>query len=59
MTLLEVGQTFAYKVIRQLQDELKEKGYLVNPNAKVPIKYFCERYGFDVEEAKSILEKVA
>lgn len=42
MEILEVGQTTAYKLIRTLNDELKEKGY-ITVTGKVPKKYFKER----------------
>lgn len=58
MALLEVSQAIAYKVIRQLQAELEEKGFLVNPNAKIPIKFFCDRYGVDLEDAKSKVAEI-
>ena len=34
MALLEVSSVIAYRVIRELQAELKQRGFLVNPNAK-------------------------
>lgn len=42
MEILQVGQTTAYKIIRQLNDELKSKGYIV-VMGRVPRKYFNER----------------
>lgn len=47
----------AYEIIRQLKEEMKVQGYFVNPNAKIPLKYFCERYGIDNEVAVEILTK--
>ena len=41
-----VGQ--AYKVIRELNAELKEKGYIVR-NGRIPRKYFYERVGLEQE----------
>lgn len=41
--LLDIGKTKAYEVIRQLNKELEEKGYLTVPN-KVPRKYLMERF---------------
>ncbi len=41
--LLDVGINKAYEIIRQLNRELKEKGYLVVEN-RVPRKYLMERY---------------
>lgn len=45
MALLGIGRNVSYKIINQLNGELAAKGYLVNPNHKVPIKFLCERYG--------------
>lgn len=43
---LKVSKPKAYKVIRQLNDELKEKGYLTVAG-KISKKYFHERcYGY-------------
>lgn len=41
--LLNIGRNSAYKVIAQLNAELKEKGYLVVEH-RVPRKYLMERY---------------
>lgn len=56
MLLLEVGRSTSYKIIDELQDELKNKGYIVNPNKKVPINYLCDRFGIDAEYARNIIE---
>lgn len=58
MALLEVSQAVAYRVIRELQAELKQQGYLVNPNKKIPIKFFCDRYGVNIDDAKSIVSSI-
>ena len=55
MVLLGIGRNVSYKIINQLNDELAAKGYLVNPHHKVPIKYLCERYGINIDEARDIL----
>jgi len=55
MALLSIGRNLAYDIIRQINGELAEKGYLVNPKHKVPIKYICERYDIDINDAKKIL----
>lgn len=39
---LECSESFAYGIIRQLNDELKAKGYLV-ARGRVSAKYFNER----------------
>ena len=40
---LEMSRTYAYTVIKKLNAELAEKGYLT-VTGKVPRKYFNERY---------------
>jgi hypothetical protein len=55
MVLVGVGRNASYKIINQLNDELAKKGYLVNPHHKVPIKFLCERYGIDINEARAVL----
>ena len=48
-----VSTSRAYKIIRTLNEELKEKGYLTI-SGRVPTKYFEERwYGYRKEEKKS------
>lgn len=43
---LRCSKGHAYKLIRQLNNELSEKGYLVIPG-RVPKKYWAERvYGY-------------
>ena len=41
--LMEVSPSFAYKVIKDLNKELSDKGYMVI-SGKVSRKYFYERY---------------
>lgn len=41
--ILGIGMNGAYDVIRKLNKELEEKGYLTVPH-KVPRKYLMERY---------------
>ena len=55
MKLLDIGRNKAYIIINQLNNELAEKGYLLNPHHKVPIKFLCERYGIDINEARAVL----
>ena len=40
---LDVSQSFAYKMIRQLNAELKQKGYITIAG-KVSTKYFNEKF---------------
>lgn len=58
MLLLEVGRSTAYKVIKELQIELKKKDYIVNPNKKVPISYLCDRFGIDADYARNMIENL-
>ena len=44
MTLLKCKQSTAYKVMRRLNGELKENGFLVKPGL-VPRSYLVERFG--------------
>ena len=44
MVLLKCKQSTAYKVMRRLNGELKENGFLVKPGL-VPRKYLVERFG--------------
>lgn len=41
--LMEVSPSFGYKVIKDLNKELSDKGYIV-VNGKVSRKYFFERF---------------
>ena len=41
--ILGVSRGYAYKIIRGLNNELKEKGYRVI-SGKVPTKYFKEKF---------------
>jgi hypothetical protein len=43
MKALDVSQSFAYKMIRQLNAELKQKGYITIAG-KVSTKYFNEKF---------------
>ena len=43
MKILEISLSQAYKVIRELNEELKQKGIRVQ-RGKVTIEYFNERY---------------
>lgn len=44
---LGVSRGYAYKIVKQLNEELKEKGYIATPG-RIPKKYFAEKYyGFE------------
>ena len=46
--MLGVSRAKAYKIIKELNDELSNRGYLV-VSGKIPKKYFSERYYGGVE----------
>lgn len=41
--ILDISESKAYKIIQQLNRELKERGFIVIAG-RVPIKYFKEKY---------------
>ena len=41
---LFVGRTTAYKIIKELNAQLKQKGYMIQAG-RVPRRYFMEKYG--------------
>lgn len=41
--VLEVSETYAYKLIKKLNEELKAKGYLVI-DGRINREYFAERF---------------
>lgn len=41
--ILDISQSTAYAIIRQLNKELKEKGFITIAG-RVPAKYFNEKY---------------
>ncbi len=50
-TIMGVSRTTAYTIIRKLNMELEERGY-ITISGKVPRKFFEERcYGFEAETA--------
>ena len=54
--ILGVSKAYAYKVIRNLNDELEIKGYVVI-SGKVSTKYFIEKfYGFEIALQKEETE---
>ena len=50
ISALGVSRSSAYKIIRTLNIELQEKGYLV-VSGKVPRRYFLARYYLETEVA--------
>lgn len=49
--IMECSEGHAYKVIRELNSELKAKGYIVRIG-RVPRKYFYERTGLEVPDGQ-------
>lgn len=45
MAFLGIGQSKAYSIIRELNNELKSKGFITIAG-KIPKKYFDEKYYF-------------
>lgn len=54
--ILGISSSKAYQVIRQLNNELKAKGYIVIAG-KVPKKYFNEKYYCDTEDLRMVVGK--
>lgn len=50
--MLGVSWGQSYKIVKQLNDELKKQGYLV-VSGKIPKKYFAERYYGGVDDMES------
>ena len=46
--VLRVSERTGYTIIRQLNQELKEKGFIIQAG-RIPRKYFFERIGLDPE----------
>ncbi|MDS0526083.1 helix-turn-helix domain-containing protein [Clostridium sp. SHJSY1] len=52
--ILGISTSKAYSIIRQLNNDLKSKGYIVI-SGRVPKKYFMEKYYCEVDELKQEL----
>lgn len=46
MEILSYKESMAYAIIRKLNRELSEQGFMVKPGI-VPAKYFVRRYGLE------------
>lgn len=55
--ILGVSASKAYVIIRQLNNQLKSKGYIVIAG-RVPKKYFMERYYCEVDDIKEYLTTI-
>lgn len=53
--VLMCGPSKAYQIIKELKAKQAEKGYYTNPNAKIPVRFFCECYGLDEDEVRKII----
>ena len=53
MELLGVSRSKAYKIIQDLNDELKKNGYIVAVSGRVPKKFFNERF-YDIETPETV-----
>lgn len=46
---LGVSKSYAYKIVKKLNDELKRKGYMTI-SGRVSKKYFMEKFCYDSEQ---------
>lgn len=51
---LSISKPFAYKIIKKLNDELDQKGYMTI-QGRVSRKYFCEKFYGVVDSENSAL----
>lgn len=56
--LLQTSETNAYKVMRMLKEELEGKGLLTPSQGRIQARYFCERYGLELEECNEALKNL-
>jgi sugar-specific transcriptional regulator TrmB len=56
--ILGISASKAYVIIRQLNNELKSKGYIVIAG-KLPKKYFFEKYYCEADEIKEQLQAIS
>jgi len=66
MFLIEVRETKAYEIIRELREELAntkipgtQRTYYKPPAGKIQKRYFCERFNLDPEECDRALTQTA
>ncbi|MDE6501258.1 MAG: helix-turn-helix domain-containing protein [Ruminococcus sp.] len=53
--MLEISKAHAYKIIRQLNDELEEKGF-ITISGRVSRQYFLERLYGNAPDGKEVTE---
>ena len=55
--ILGISQPAAYRIIRDLNTELQQKGYMIQIG-RVNRKYFAERYGLSVDDLSDQMEQL-
>lgn len=58
MKLLQISKSKAYGVIRQLRKDLESEGYICPPAGRIQSRYFCERFGLEVDECNKYLKEI-
>lgn len=53
--VLDICIAKSYQIINDLKKEQKEQGYYTNPNAKVPIAFFCDKFGLNKIEVREMM----
>ena len=53
MGILDVSKTTAYAIMSDLNQELKDDGFLVK-KGRVSVKYFNKRYGIEEKEETAV-----
>lgn len=54
--LLHTSESNAYNPIRKLKAELNEMGKLTPAQGRIQARFFCERFGLDIEECQEVLK---
>lgn len=53
--LLGISDSKAYDIIRQLRRDLEAEGYISPPAGRIQKRYFCRRFGMELEECETFL----
>ncbi len=53
--ILRCSDSNAYRTIRTLKEELEAKGLLTPVAGKIQARFFCERFGFELDECQALL----
>lgn len=56
--ILRCSDTYAYRTIRNLTIELEEKGFCTPCQGKIQAKFFCDRFGLDMEVCERLLKQI-